>query len=109
MNASTRAARRTVKARRAAGTKRTLATYVTRTAAASTTVKAVAAALRDKAKVLRAKGVLGRVQTRIERVAANRVGPVYRYTRRQLALVLAAYKPRKAEYVAVKTALLASI
>jgi hypothetical protein len=98
MIATTRTARRTIKARRAANQKRSISTFVRKTGADTTTVKAVTAALRKTARTLRTSGQLGRVQTRTAKVTATVVGPVYRYTAAQIARIAAAYRPRKAEY-----------
>lgn len=101
MIAATRTARRIIKARRTASQKRTIATHVRKAGADTTTVKAVTAALRKTARTLRAAGELGRVQTRTERITARVVGPVYRYTAAQIALIAAAYRPRKPEFKTV--------
>jgi hypothetical protein len=101
MNANTRKARQILRDRRRANAKRTITTHVAKTTTDTKTVKAVTAALRKTARQLRTAGQLGKVQTRIGRVAANVIGPVYRYTAAQIALIAASYKPRKAEYRAV--------
>lgn len=101
MNASARTARQILRDRRRANAKRTIATHVRKATTDTATVKAVTAALRKTARQLRAAGVLGRVQTRIARVTAAVVGPVYRYTAGQVALIAAAYRPRKDEYKTV--------
>jgi len=102
-------ARQILRDRRRANAKRTITTHVAKTTTDTKTVKAVTAALRKTARQLRLAGALGRVQTRIGRVTATVIGPVYRYTAAQIALIAAAYRPRKAEYktVAARLALAA--
>lgn len=106
MNASSRTARQIIKARRAANTKRSISTHVARATADRAARKAVTAALRKSAKTLREAGQLGKVQTRVCYVTASVVGPNYRYNAAQVARIAAAYRPRKAEYKAVREALL---
>jgi hypothetical protein len=98
MNARTRAERQALRNRRRANQKRTIATHVRKATTDAATVKGVTAALRKTARELRKAGLLGKVQTRIARVTADRVGPIYRYTAAQIALIAANYRPRKAEY-----------
>jgi hypothetical protein len=105
MNAASRKARQILRDRRRANAKRTIATHVAKTTTDTATVKGVTAALRKTARELRKAGRLGKVQTRTEHVTADRVGPVYRYTAAQIALIAASYKPRKPEYRAVATRL----
>lgn len=106
MDATTRTARRIVKARRAAGKARCISTHVARVTEDVAARKAVTTALRKVAKQMRDNCELGRVQTRVQPVEGGRVGPVYRYNTCQMAAVAAAYKPRKAEYKTVRQALL---
>lgn len=106
MNAATTAKRQILKARRSAGKKRCLSTYVAKATENQAARKAVTAALRKAAKPLREAGALGRVQARTCYVAAGVVGRKYRYTEAQLRRACEAYKPRKAEYKAVKAALM---
>jgi thiamine pyrophosphokinase len=101
MNAASRKARQILRNRRRANQKRTITTHVAKTTTDTATAKAVTAALRKTARTLRQAGQLGKVQTRISHVTATVVGPVYRYTAAQIALIAAAYRPRKAEYKAV--------
>jgi hypothetical protein len=101
MNAASRKARQILRDRRRANAKRTIATHVAKTTTDTATAKGVTAALRKTARTLRTTGQLGKVQTRIGHVAANVIGPVYRYTAAQIALIAASYKPRKPEYRAV--------
>ncbi|MDH6629382.1 hypothetical protein M2271_007218 [Streptomyces sp. LBL] len=101
--------RRTVAqaARRVRTGARSLATHIIATGADRKTVEGVADALRTVAKK---KGVKGR-RARIRRSfndARNVVKTVYRYTRAQVAQIAAQYKPRKAEYKAVRAALIAA-
>ncbi|MFF7169733.1 hypothetical protein [Streptomyces pseudovenezuelae] len=101
--------RRTVAqaARRVRTGARSLVTHIIATGADRKTVEGVADALRTVAKK---KGVKGR-RARIRRSfngARNVVKTVYRYTRAQVAQIAAQYKPRKAEYKAVRAALIAA-
>jgi hypothetical protein len=96
--ASARKARQILRDRRRANAKRTISTFVRKATDDTATVKGVTAALRKVAKDLRKAGELGRVQTRTERITATVIGPVYRYTRDQIARIAAAYKPRKPAY-----------
>lgn len=105
MNAKARTARQIVKARRSANTKRCISTYVARVTGDEAVRKAVTNALRTNAKKLREAGELGKVQTRTCHVTTGVVGKKYRYTAEQLRRIAAAYKPRKAEYKAVKAEL----
>lgn len=109
MNAATRKARQILRDRRRANQKRTITTHVAKTTTDKAVAKGVTAALRKTARTLRLTGQLGKVQTRIGRVTASVIGPVYRYTAAQIALIAAAYRPRKAEYrvVAARLALAA--
>lgn len=98
MNAASRKARQILRDRRRANAKRTISTRVRKTTTDTKVVDGVSNALRTLAKKLREAGQLGRVQTRIGRVADGVIGPVYRYTAAQIARVAAVYRPRKAEY-----------
>lgn len=108
MKPRTTTKRRLLKARRAANVKRCISTYVARATTDKAVRSAVTAALRTNAKKLRESGTLGRVQTRVCHVAAGVVGPKYRYTAAQVARIAAAYRPRKPENVAVRSALVAA-
>ncbi|MFE3644966.1 hypothetical protein ACFXOM_28995 [Streptomyces sp. NPDC059169] len=108
-NRAASAQRRTVAqaARRVRTGARSLVTHIIATGADRKTVEGVADALRTVAKK---KGVKGR-RARIRRSfngARNIVKTVYRYTRAQVAQIAAQYKPRKAEYKAVRAALIAA-
>ena len=108
MNASARKARRNVNDRRTNGRARrsTLRNAVKAVTEDKATVKGVTSALRTTAKKLRDTGELGEVKTRRCAVAEG-VRDVKRwYTGRQIADIAAAYKPRKAEYKAVRAALI---
>ncbi|MGA5127790.1 hypothetical protein ACPCAG_31370 [Streptomyces pseudogriseolus] len=94
-------------ARRVRTGPRSLVTHVIATGADATTVKGVVAALRTAAKKAGVKGRRARIR-RSFNGARNVVKTVYRYTRDQVAEIAAAYKPRKAEYKAVRAALLAA-
>lgn len=107
MNDRTRNAHRMIKARRAAGRKCSLSTYVARQTKDTAARKTVTNALRNAAKPLRESGALGKVQTRVCFVAPGVAGKNHRYTAAQVARIAAAYRPRKAEYKAVRAALLA--
>lgn len=109
MNAASRKARQILRDRRRANQKRTISTFVRKATTDTAAVKGVTAALRKTARDLRTAGQLGKVQTRIEKVAAGVVGKTYRYTTAQISQIAAAYRPRKAEYrvVAARLALAA--
>lgn len=107
MNESYRKGQRNIRDRRNAAKKASISTHVARVVEDKAERKAVTAALQAKAKMLREAGALGKVQKRICRVAPGVVGPNYRYDRRQIACVAAAYKPRKDAYKAARAALLA--
>lgn len=108
MNDRTRNAHRIIKARRTAGRKCSLSTYVARQTEDAAARKTVTNALRNAAKTLRESGALGKVQTRVCFVAPGVAGKNHRYTAAQVARIAAAYRPRKAEYKAVRAALLAA-
>lgn len=107
MKQNSRQGRQTLKARRAAGRKCSLSTYVARQTEDAAARKTVTNALRNAAKPLRESGALGKVQTRVCFVAPGVAGKNHRYTAAQVARIAAAYRPRKAEYKAVRAALLA--
>ncbi|MFF7838840.1 hypothetical protein ACFZC6_08495 [Streptomyces ossamyceticus] len=105
-NRAASAERRTVAkaARRVRTVARSLFTHAAATGATRETAKAVAAAL---AKAVDRAGVKGH-RYRTRRTAKGflrHARTAYRYTRAQIA---AAYKPRKAEYKAVRAALIAA-
>ncbi|WP_371605014.1 hypothetical protein OG345_42105 (plasmid) [Streptomyces sp. NBC_01220] len=111
-NRAATAARRSIAtaARRVRTGSRSLATHVIATGADAATVKGVVKALQTAAKAARANGLKGK-RARIRRSftgAGHTVKTVYRYTREQVAQIAAQYKPRKAEYKAVRAALLAA-
>ncbi|WP_180989937.1 hypothetical protein [Streptomyces cahuitamycinicus] len=111
-NRAASAERRTIAkaARRVRTGPRSLATHIIATGADAATVKGVAKALQGVAKTARTNGLKGK-RARIRRSfngARNVVKTVYRYTREQIAQIAAAYKPRKAEYKAVRAALIAA-
>lgn len=106
MNASTRTARRIVKARKTASKKRCISTYVGKAVKDAKTAEAVTNALRSVAKKLRDGGDLGKVQTRTGVVACGTTGKIYRYNACQMATITAKYAPRKAEYKTVRAAML---
>lgn len=108
-NRAATAERRTVAqaARRVRNGARSLVTHIIATGADAATIERVADALRSVAK---RKGIKGR-RARIRRSftgARTIVKTVYRYTRAQVAQIADAYKPRKAEYKAVRAALIAA-
>lgn len=105
MNAATRTARQILRTRQRANQKHAISTFVRKATTDTDTVKGVTAALRKTARALRTTGQLGTVQTRIGKVAAGVIGPVYCYTAAQIALIAAAYRPRKAEYKTVAASL----
>lgn len=94
-------------ARRVRTAPRSLTTHVIATGADAATVKGVTTALRSAAKKAGVKGRRARIR-RSFNGARNVVKTVYRYTREQVREIAAAYKPRKAEYKAVRAALLAA-
>ncbi|MFF9901311.1 hypothetical protein [Streptomyces longispororuber] len=94
-------------ARRVRTGPRSLATHVIATGAAPATVKGVTAALRTAAKKAGIKGRRARIRRTIGG-ALNHAVTAYRYTREQVALIAEQYKPRKAEYKAVRAALIAA-
>ncbi|GGW94757.1 hypothetical protein [Streptomyces noursei] len=109
-----RANRAEARARRAAATAarrvrtgpRSLATHVIATGAPLNVVAGATEALRAQA---RKAGIRGRA-ARIRRTLngrARRAVTVYRYTAEQVAQIVANYKPRKAEYKAIRAALAA--
>lgn len=113
--ARARANREAARARRAAATAarrirtgpRSLVTHIIATGAPLDAVEGAADALRTQA---RKAGIRGRA-ARIRRTLngrARRVVTVYRYTAEQVAQIVADYKPRKAEYKAIRTALAAA-
>ncbi|MFI1012596.1 hypothetical protein [Streptomyces sp. NPDC020965] len=103
--AETRA--RATAARRVRTAPRSLTTHIIATGAPLTVVAGAADALRTQA---RRAGVRGRA-ARIRRTfqgRARRTVTVYRYTAAQVAQIAANYKPRKAEYKAIRSALIAA-
>ncbi|GBQ04369.1 hypothetical protein SSP531S_58630 [Streptomyces spongiicola] len=94
-------------ARRVRTTARSLATHIIATGADATTVKGVASALRTAAKKAGIKGTRTRTRRTVDGFRGRAV-TAYRYTRAQVAQIAAAYKPRKAEYKAIRAALLAA-
>jgi len=107
MNASARKAQHLVTERRRKNRKRSLSTAVAAVTENAQARKTVTVALRKAAKTLREAGRLGRVQRKVCRIA-DAVRLNYRYTVAQVAKIAAAYRPRKAEYVAVRNALVAA-
>ncbi|QOV40225.1 hypothetical protein IM697_18560 [Streptomyces ferrugineus] len=108
-NRAASAARREVAraARRVRTTARSLATHVIATGADRETVKGVVKALRTAAKNAGIKGRRARIRRTAQGFKKHAV-TAYRYTRAQVAQIAAAYKPRKAEYKAVRAALIAA-
>ena len=94
-------------ARRVRSGARSLVTHVIATGADAATVKGVVKALRTAAKNAGVKGRRARIRRSFDG-ARNVVKTVYRYTREQVAQIAEHYKPRKAEYKAVRAALLAA-
>lgn len=94
-------------ARRVRTGARSLVTHVIATGADAATVKGVVKALRTAAKNAGVKGRRAHIRRSFDG-ARNVVKTVYRYTRAQVAQIAAAYKPRKAEYKAVRAALIAA-
>jgi hypothetical protein len=94
-------------ARRVRTGPRSLVTHVLALGVDRDTVKGASNALRKVAKEIGIRGRRARIRRTFDGVK-NRVGNVYRYTRSQVAAIAAAYKPRKAEYKAVRAALIAA-
>lgn len=94
-------------ARRVATGARSLATHVLATGADRATAKAAAAALRKAAKAAGVKGRRSRIRRTVDGIKARTV-TVFRYTRAQVAQIAAKYAPRKAEYKALRLALIAA-
>ncbi|WP_328736610.1 hypothetical protein [Streptomyces bobili] len=108
-NRAASAERRTVAqaARRVRTGARSLVTHVIATGADRKTVEGVADALRTVAKKKGVKGRRARIRRTFQGVK-NHTLTVFRYTREQVARIAAQYKPRKAEYKAVRAALIAA-
>ncbi|MFZ3557137.1 hypothetical protein [Streptomyces sp. BH055] len=105
--AATRARRaQTQAARRIRTAPRSLTTHIIATGAPMDVVSGAAAALRTQAKKAGVKGRAARIRRTLNG-HARRTVTVYRYTAAQVAEIVAAYKPRKTEYKAVRAALLA--
>jgi hypothetical protein len=108
--AASRTRRETAQAARRVRTgPRSLTTHVIATGAAPETVKGIVKALQGVAKTARTNGLKGK-RARIRRSfagAKRMVKTVYRYTREQVAQIAEQYKPRKAEYKAIRAALVA--
>ncbi|MEU1313334.1 hypothetical protein ABZ419_31185 [Streptomyces cinnamoneus] len=106
--AESRARRAAVTAARRVRTgPRSLATHIIATGASLDVVAGAADALRTQA---RKAGIRGRA-ARIRRTLNGRarcVVTVYRYTVEQVAQIVANYKPRKAEYKAIRAVLAAA-
>jgi hypothetical protein len=104
--------RRTAEAaRRIAIGARSLTTHVVATGASSETAKGVVRALQDVARTARTKHLFKGKRARIRRTTTGfrrHAVTVWRYTRDQVARIAEQYKPRKAEYKAVRAALLAA-
>ncbi|MFD5856118.1 hypothetical protein [Streptomyces chartreusis] len=106
--AASRARRETAQAARRVRTgPRSLATHIIATGATRETVKGVVKALRTAAKNAGIKGRRARIRRTAQGFRRHAV-TAYRYTRAQVAQIAAAYKPRKAEYKAVRAALIAA-
>ncbi|MFG2986172.1 hypothetical protein ACGFYQ_33810 [Streptomyces sp. NPDC048258] len=91
-------------ARRVRTGPRSLATHVIATGATPDVISGAVAALRTQAKKA---GIRGKA-TRIRRTRTGwmrHAVTAYRYTREQVAAIVANYKPRKAEYKAIRAAL----
>ncbi|OEJ21044.1 hypothetical protein [Streptomyces subrutilus] len=96
-----------IAARRIRTGPRSLTTHVIATGAAPDVIQGATNALRTQAKKA---GIQGRA-ARIRRTFGGRMRhavTVYRYTAEQVAAIVANYKPRKAEYKAIRAALLAA-
>ncbi|MBT2396292.1 hypothetical protein [Streptomyces sp. ISL-100] len=102
------------RARRAASTAarrvrtgpRSLVTHIIATGAPLTAVSGAADALRTQARKAGIKGRAARIRRTLHG-RARQVVTVYRYTAEQVAQIVANYKPRKAEYKAIRAALAA--
>ncbi|MFJ2745258.1 hypothetical protein ACIO3O_37000 [Streptomyces sp. NPDC087440] len=94
-------------ARRVRTAPRSLTTHVIATGVAPSAVPGAVAALRTQAKKAGIQGRAARIRRTFSGRARHAV-TVYRYTRAQVAEIVAGYKPRKPEYKAVRAALLAA-
>ncbi|WP_031102403.1 hypothetical protein [Streptomyces sp. NRRL S-146] len=109
-----RANRAEARARRAAATAarrvrtgpRSLATHVIATGAPLDVVAGATDALRTQARKAGIRGRAARIRRTLNGRARSAV-TVYRYTAEQVAQIVANYKPRKAEYKAIRAALAA--
>ncbi|MFD7334871.1 hypothetical protein ACFV98_02560 [Streptomyces violascens] len=86
---------------------RSLATHVIATGAARTVVSGAVAALRTQARKAGIRGTAARIRRTLNG-RARRAVTVYRYTAEQVAQIVAHYKPRKAEYQAIRAMLAAA-
>ncbi|MFI6686661.1 hypothetical protein [Streptomyces sp. NPDC050485] len=96
-----------IAARRIRTGPRSLATHVIATGAARAIVSGAVAALRTQAKKAGIRGTAARIRRTLNG-RARRAVTVYRYTAEQVAQIVANYKPRKAEYQDIRTALAAA-
>ncbi|MER7952026.1 hypothetical protein ABTY59_32010 [Streptomyces sp. NPDC096079] len=86
---------------------RSLYTHVLATGATAATAKGMVSSLRDHAKKNAIKGLRARSR-RTSGGFLRKATTVFRYTRAQVAAIVATYKPRKAEYKAARAALIAA-
>ncbi|MFP3991047.1 hypothetical protein U9R90_26975 [Streptomyces sp. E11-3] len=96
----------TTAARRVRTGPRSLTTHIIATGAPLNVVTGAAAALRTQARKAGIQGRAARIRRTINGRARHAV-TVYRYTAEQVAQIVAAYKPRKPEYKAIRAALAA--
>ncbi|MEU5431125.1 hypothetical protein AB0H73_36730 [Streptomyces olivoreticuli] len=91
-------------ARRVRTGPRSLATHIIATGAPLDIVAGAADALRTQARKAGIRGQAARIRRTLNG-RARRVVTVYRYTVEQVAQIVANYKPRKAEYKAIRATL----
>lgn len=116
MNAKARTARQTLKARSAqtrlkASCKRrprAISTHLIAAGIDSVTAQGMASGLRSVAKRLAVQPVAARTRRTVSGGRQQHTWTVHHYTADQIALLVSAYKPRKAEYVHAAHLLLAA-
>ncbi|MFF8716185.1 hypothetical protein ACF07T_32840 [Streptomyces sp. NPDC015184] len=105
--ATRRTARAVLRDRARANRPHSLASHVIARGETAETAKSIANGLRTAAKKLGLAGKEGRTRRTVD--GRGRLRKVIRYTATQFAAALAAYRPRKAAYVAARARLLAGV
>ncbi|MFE2930639.1 hypothetical protein [Streptomyces sp. NPDC059278] len=100
-----RAARAVLRDRTRAARPHSLASHIVARGESTETAKSIAAGLRTAAKKLGLTGKAGRTRRTVD--GRGRLRKVVRYTVAQFRAALAAYRPRKAAYIAARARLLA--